>query len=476
MPFNKKKTTASAAKFAGHEFVTKVKQTSPRATSHGRRAAVAKLARLGGATQEDASAVYDALVATMSTRTNVVLNMDVTALATFLRDGTFAPETAARQEQRFNHLASKRAQAERAIGCTGLSPVYASLSTNIEGDRTFGPCSVVLSGLGERLVALCGDSARLRNQASPDFVQDPTLVLYSADDLASCRAAAAIMALPDRIVMSGLGTAARELEAADKEYGVSEAMIFGGVTTDCISRVIVDTEEAAVALRVALDQMGKLCPISVSKRPRTVYGHSADPMEPAAPTSVPQKHFSSGDRVTMKPSASNPKILGTILDVANGNVTIQWDDSQRAVYDMAEALIRVMSAPEAPKRVDGMVSYSLPGMDNDTVLALSVLGIDPVSIYTLASHGRPASPSAEWWEDRLIKSLAGLGINAYMAKGFVKNSGQDSLAFVPHKWFEARLPGGSRLVMDVGPEHLTIRAGNPEDYILPSPDSSIVFE
>jgi hypothetical protein len=472
MPFNKRRTTAAAAKFAGSEFVERVKQSSPKARSFGREAAVARFQKITRTDKDSAERFYDSVKAALA-GDQVVLNMEVDDLSQFLSKGEFSQSGSS---GKFNHLTSKRAQAERAIGCHGLAPVYANISKHIEGDRSLGNCSVILSGIGDRTVLVSGDLARLRNQASPDFIADPTLVLYSGEDISDCRAAAAIMALPDRTILSGTDVALRELVSQGTEYGCCEALIFGGIDTSCISRIVVDSDDMAVAVRVALDTLHKVCPITVSKQPITVYGHSADPMEPAAPKSVPQQHFKSGDRVAMKPGPTSSNVRGTILAVDNGNVTIQWDNSQHGVYDMAEALMRVMAAPEEPQRIDGMVAYSLPGMDNETVLALSTLGIDPVSVYTIASHGQPASPSAEWWEDRLIQSLKGMGINAYVAKGFVKNSSEDSLAFVPHKWLEARLPGGSRLVMDVGPQSLTIRAGDPEDYVLPSPDSSIVFE
>lgn len=476
MPFNRRIASEAAAKTVGVDFVKKVAASSVLARNYGQSAACAYYARVMSATKPEAEAFYDAVKGALADN-KIVLNMSGVALSEFLAAGRFSPDHSRSDEDRkFNNHSHKRSQAEKAMGCNGLSPVYASLTKGTEGDRQYGDCSVVLSGLGGEAVLVSGDTARLRNPSSPDYVPDASLVLYSMDDAADCRAAAAILALPESVLLAGPLAALDAIGSAGNEYGVCEAMLFGDVSASAISQITVESEASACGFRTRLASMGKLCPVVVSSRPITIYGRSADPEGAPPRLSVPQKHFSMGDRVAMKPTASNPAVLGTIMDVSNGLVSVQWDDSQRAVYDMTEALMRVMSAPEPAKRVDGMVSYSLPGMDDATVIALSLLGIDPVTLYSMASHAKPASPEAGWWQEPLLKSLAGMGINAYVAKGFAKNSGPDTLAFVPHKWLEARLPGGARLVMDVGDSGITIRAGDPEDYILPSPDAKIVFE
>jgi hypothetical protein len=407
---------------------------------------------------------------------HVVLNMPTRAVIALVQSGKHSSQES-EESCAFNKSAAKRKQAEAVLGCDGLSPIYASVTSKVEGDRGYGNCSLVLKGIGERTAMVGGDILRVRNPARADYVSDPSLVLYSYEDMADCRAAAAMLAIPEAILLAGPDAVMKEVSSPDKDYGTCQSLVFGGIVASDVARIVTDSKSAANDIRAALRAAGRLLPVAVSESPITVYGGTREP-EDEAPSrpSAQQMHFKAGDRVTMKPQPSNPVVLGTIMDVANGVITIQWDDSQRAVYDMAEALMRVMTAPSAESRVDGMVVYSLPGMSDESALALSTAGVDPVTVYSVVSHARPASPAADWWKENLLKSLADLGLNAHKVRGYVRNDGPTAEAFLSKDWIEAKLPGGARLVIDVSSDNARIEAGEAEDYVTPSPDARIVFE
>jgi hypothetical protein len=127
-----------------------------------------------------------------------------------------------------------------------------------------------------------------------------------------------------------------------------------------------------------------------------------------------------------------------------------------------------------PRKTDGAVAYELPGMDDRSALLLASLGVDPVDVYSVASHAKPSSPHASGWQEVLTKAMSGIGIEVHVVSGFVRSSGKE--AFRKYCWLEGRLPEGNRLVMDVSPNGIKIRAGSVPEYVLPSKYSNIIFE
>lgn len=129
--------------------------------------------------------------------------------------------------------------------------------------------------------------------------------------------------------------------------------------------------------------------------------------------------------------------------------------------------MRLMEAPQGKvsSRSDDMIVYSMPGMDDKTVLILSAAGVDPVSLYSLATHHSPASDTAMGGLENMVTSMASLGLQGTIIKGFVPSTGD--FAFEHKEWVETRLATGARLVVDLDPSGLKIHAGSVEDYIKP---------
>jgi len=466
MPFN-------LSYLASGGFVEKVRKTSARAKEYGRKQAIEHYARTAGATWKDAEGFYhDAREAFVDSK--IVVNMPLADLTEFLSTGTYYKPNS---DSGFNSASDKRARAEVAMGCPGLVAVYASVTQKTAGDRGYGNCSVVVSGMSDRIVLISGDSGRLRNPNRKDYVADPTLVLYEYDDMADCRAASAVMAMTVADLAGGPSKALAMIMAGDRDYGKSEALVFGKLTPLMVDEVVADGAASATAIRATLERLGKALPVVVSEDPITIFGSAEEEEESVPRPPADMLHFKTSDRVAMKPAPSNPRGLGTVTDTTNGQVTVQWDGGQRVAYDMTEALMRLMGAPGPSQRVDGMVSYSLPGMDEAAVYALSAAGIDPVTLYSVVSHARPGSAAATGWMDNMVKSLAAIGVHAHPTKGYVRNDDEHSkLAFAHGEWIEAKLPEGGRLVIDTGADKVTVRAGDVDGYIVPAHEARVAFE
>ena len=153
-----------------------------------------------------------------------------------------------------------------------------------------------------------------------------------------------------------------------------------------------------------------------------------------------------------------------ILDASGGKVAVEWKNGDRTVFDLAEALARLMPAPKLRPMVTGDVTYSLPGIDEESALMLDSMGHDPVSLFSLASTLVPPSHGVKWSESEFIKAMVTLGIKGKFVDGFAKEEEGD-LAFIPKRWFEASLPYGERLVIDTVPGAIEIVAGRARDYM-----------
>lgn len=447
------------------EFIKKVKESSGQAVKFGREAAIRHCVKQG-MPEDDAEILYDVVREMMSqAKAKTVLNMDPEILISFIGGGKYRPP--------FN-CSQKKAQAERAMGCLGLSAAYAMVTEKQEGDRGRGCCSVVLSGMEEKTILLAGDPMRVRNPDREDYVSDPFNVLYVYGDMASCRASAAICSLAKGDLMGGADVILRTLADPVMEYGRCEAMVFSEIGPQSVSIIITDSDSKAEGIRHVLDQVGRAMPVFVSGKDVKIVGTRIEEDE-ISPKRGEAMLFRSGDRVAMKPSAANPRIMGTILEVSDGEITVQWDDSQRAVYGAVEAMMRLMPAPSPTPGAKGMVVYALPGMDVETVRTLCAVGVDPVTVFSLASHARPASETAKGWEENLVNSLKGIGIEAHVVDGFSPDE-ESTKAFRKRRWVEGRLRDGCRLVIDASPRKILVMAGSVDEYVVPSPESKLVFE
>jgi hypothetical protein len=154
---------------------------------------------------------------------------------------------------------------------------------------------------------------------------------------------------------------------------------------------------------------------------------------------------------------------GQIVESANGRVVVEWDNSTRVAMGLGEALMTLMPEPRAERPKIGSVSYELPGFDSESVAVMCRLGVDPVNVSGLASHFAPSSDSQGGWRDALVSALRGLGLRAKQVSGMAPNASGE---LGTKSWIEARLPLGNRLVVDVSPSRMVIRAGPVDEYVL----------
>lgn len=450
------------------KFIQDVKDNCATAVEYGKTMAKKHYMEMTGSDEAEAEAFYHGVKALCS-QSKVVLNISPSNLIVFLMNDEYQPMFESPELlARFNHYAAKREQAERALGVFGMNPTYASVTLLPEGDWGYGKCAMRLDDVGDEAVLLCGDSFRVRNPSRPDYVEDAKRIIYPFSALADCKAASIIMAMGRAELAGGPAVALTNTMNPKKEFGRCEVLIFKKVSAKNVMEIVAATQESAKVIRKILMRMGKIMPVVTSSNEPDIISPAADKEEDDHPSikRSQQKHFCIGDRVATKPMPSHPRAFGTIADVADGQITVQWDSGERGIFDMIEALMRLMAAPGETKDGSGMVVYSLPGMDDETVLILSASGVDPVSLYSLASHHKPAADNMHGSLQNIIASMGAMGIQATVIKGFVpKSEDSTSEAFVPREWVEAKLPNGARLVIDVSPSTMIIRAGDPEQYI-----------
>ena len=459
-------------------FLEQVLTRAPAAVAFGKAQAISHYIEMTGTGKEEAEAFYEAIKAGCS-NPKIVLNMSGKAFSEFMEDGQYSPDMETNEaKSRFNWQSRKRTDSERALGCLGLGLVYASVMLRPEGDMSYGAYAVQIKGIEKDAAYLCGDSFRLRSPARPDYVEEPSLILYDYENLPDCKAASTILAMKKSDLAGGSAYALQAVLEGQVEFGRCEALIFAPVTFKCASAVVAASPEGARDARHQLMRRGTIMPIFISKRAvKIISPADQDPPDaPRLPSQPQSRHFILGDRVILKPMPSHPRILGTVIGLDHSCVTVQWDNSTRAVYDAVEALMRLMAAPEVASQQQNVITYSMPGMGGETVERLSSAGIDPVTIYSIASCYRPPSKATDGWRDPLLASLAKVGLQARFVKGFIPNQ-EGREAFASHDWIEARLYDGSRLVIDVSAAGVRIVSGEEaEDYVVPQEFPAVEFE
>lgn len=471
--------TAADGSDQKEKFIQNVKDNAPKAIAFGKNLAIKHYMAMTGADEAEGDAFYHGVKALCS-KARAVLNISASNLLLFMVDNEYKPIAESPElSAKFNHFAAKREQAERAMGCFGLNPAYASITFLEEGDWGYGKCAMTLDDIANDAVLLCGDSFRLRNPTRIDYVADPNLVLYPFSALDDCKASSIIIGMKQHDLAAGPAEALSNIMDDSQEFGRCEAIIFKTVTPRNVIEIVAHSEETAKTIRKILMRMGRVMPVATSTdEPKIIYAPADKEMDDEPATkNVPQKHFTLGDRIMTKRTANHfqPSILGTIIDVANGNITVQWDNEERSIFDMGEALFRLMDAPKQAETGKGMIVYNLPGMDDQTVLILSGSGIDPVSLYSLASMHNPASDALSGALQNMIKSMSNLGLHGSVVVGYAPTDGEES-AFGSKQWIEAKLQTGARLIVDLSPEGMKIIAGDSEDYILPINQPKIEIE
>jgi hypothetical protein len=459
---------ASAEENKADDFIQKIKDNAHTAIEHGKKTAIAHYVNMTGADAAEGEAFYLAVKA-IASQSNVVLNLSATSLLVFMASNEYKPMFENPDlMSKFNHYAGKREQTERALGCFGLSPTYASVTFLQEGDRGYGKCAMKLEDISDSAILICGDSFRVRNPSRPDYVADANLILYPFSAMQDCKAASIITSMSKHDLAAGPARSLESLLDPTKEFGRCEALIFKKVVPANVTEIVAASVDASKTIRKILMRMGKMIPVVTCRNDGEIISPTTEKETDDDPLikNSQQKHFCIGDRVATKPTAQHPRVIGTVIDITNGQITVQWDNKEaRSMFDMVEALMRLMNAPEKSPVEKGMVVYQLPGMDEHTVMVLSASGIDPVSLYSMASHFKPAATNSKGSLERMIDSMASLGLHANIIKGFVPDDGEH--AFKHQEWIQAKLPSGDRLIIDFDSNRLIIKAGDTEDYIEP---------
>lgn len=436
------------------KFLSRVKEGTNRAVVKGKEDAIRHVSKVSGMAPEKAERIYEAIQGRTPLR--VVVNATLEDARFFLKgDGLRQP------------CSDKTRQIESAMGCSGLDPVYGLLTDKEEGNRVLGDVSIVLGDVSESVVLVNGDAGRIRNPSRLDFRENPGDVLYSWEKAKECRASAALLAMEAHELASAPDMIVAELFDHGKEYGPCQALVFGGISPSDVSKIVVADQESLDSLRGLMGELRRLVPAEVSKRSVRIRAPLWQHEEVDSPTRArkPQAlFFNVGDEVACKPTPSNPRATGIVLDASGGKVAIEWKNGERTVFDLAEALARLMPAPKLRPLLTGDVVYSLPGVDEDSAMLLDSMGYDPVSVFSLASTLVPPTLGVKWSESEFVKAMRTLGVNGKFVDGFAKEEEGD-VAFVPKRWFEASLPYGERLVIDTVPRSIKIVAGRAQDYM-----------
>jgi len=421
-----------------------------RARIAGRDLAFRHYQEATGASREDAESFYEAAKAGLG-RHFPVLNIPLESLPDFL---------AGRPLATFN-LAWRRA--EKAIGCEGLVLSHGIATSKPHGDRSLGACSLVLASMPPSF-SIAGGVSRILDPNDHWF--DPNLddVTYDSEGVGECRVVTAILGLGRAEMMAGPGVALRSLLEGDLDKGSCPLFILSEVRPSDVSRLVVNDEGQALAARDVLGLAGRLIPVLIEHE-RAAPPPLKKKGDETRPVAAHSKYFVVGDRVVVKPMASQASRGGAIAEVADGKVVVQWDDDARTIFDATEALMSLMREPRTAAPRPGMVVYSLPWLDDQSIEVLSQVGVDPVSLSSLVSHFIPYSDKQQGWEHELTSALSSLGIRPRRVSGHVL----DDKKFKKGAWLEARLPFNNRLVLDIQPGKVTIRAGAADEYVSPFP-------
>lgn len=434
-------------------FLSKVRDNSSRASSSGKEDALLHVRSIRGEDESFAEALYSKAKEALGDL-RIVVNAVPKDVEAFLKGSPLR-----------NTDSAEFAQARRALGIEE-TPLVGLLTSKPEGNRSAGEWSLVLSDVGDEAVLLSGDMGRVRNPTRGDFKPDPSDVLYSWEQATSCKASASIMALGSHELSGSIEEAIARLTDEDVDYGPCHVLLMGSVTPEKVSKLVVPDMEALREARSILDGVGRLLPVHVSTRTVRLrapeWQHEEEDTPPRRNPSP--LYLSEGDSVVLKPLASNGNASGVVTGVSGGKVTVEWQNGQRVAYDLFEALARLMPAPRSIPPVLGDVSYSLPGMTRKAFSILSALDIDPVDIYSVASTYTVPCEEVPVDEDRMTGVMRSMGIHGKFVDGFVP--GEHNVAFVPHRWYEASLPYGNRLVIDLSSPRPKVVAGDAQDYLI----------
>lgn len=433
-------------------FLHKVRESSSVAKDFGRSAAILHVCSLANVDEEVAGGFYEGVKKELGKNKVVAMNLHPEALIEFISTGKLVQVRSDRREQ-----------IERAAGATG--PVtFAFLSKTRKGNMDQAPCSVVLSGIENEAVVVSGDSGRLRNPSRLDYAPNPSEVLYDWEHADEAMASSAILALGPHELSGGLSQAMEHIRDDYKIYGPCHVMLTGKISPENIKSIVVPDEKMVSEVRAALNAVKRLLPVEADGSRvflRMPY------LEREEKDSPPERDYepmwiSIGEEVALKPTASNPRALGKIIDIANGKVSVQWDDGDRTIFDLQEALVRLMPAPEGFEMPKGAEVYSLAGLAKEHASMLFSLGMDAVDLHsTVFANTPPIGSNVQ--EDAFKKAMEDLGVDGEFVDGFAE--GEDAI-YAPKRWFEASLPYGNRLVIDAFGGKPKIMAGSVPEYIL----------
>lgn len=447
------------------DLIQRVRAAAPIAVARGREAAISKYRGKTGAGEQEAASFYDALKQLIQDNV-LTLTVPTRAVAELLGTGR-APVLDNPSIGHFSLLAAKRGRLERELGLAS-SPWYGHVSRSKAPRRWRGHCSMAIRGARDRVVIARGSLDRALDADEDGHDPDPLSMLYAWDNLDDCRASAIIQSLD---FSSLAGSPALALEAALAERsGVCDAMFLGDPSPYDVGELTVFAEDDCRLLQEAMMSGLRLVPMALDRIDASGEDDVPDERPRAAPVVPRPGYLAVNSRVTMKPTAQNPVSTGMVVENSNGRVVVQYSDGERIIYDMAEALSRLLplSAGEPSPSGGGLVAYSLPSLDDESVLVLSDNAIDPVTLDAFASHHCPPHRQAEGWENGFVKALeAVFGVKGRLVRGYAREENGAS-AFRQSTWIEGRLPDGDRLVIEPQYPKWVIRAGDAEDYIVPS--------
>lgn len=440
------------------EYINKIKENSQKSKNLLREQAIKHVANVSGSSEKDAECFFDGIKKIISEqKNNIIINSSLEDVLYFISHKKLP--------QNYSH---RRIQIENALECRKMSPIIALLSNKEIGDRKLGCCSIILSGLQNRSIIVNGDVGRVRNPSRKDFCENPIDILLSWENADYAMASSSIMSLGIRELSGGISNAISEILDEEKEFGPCNVLIFGGIRLEDISKIIVTDDISRNSIESAIEKIDRLIPIEISTKNPIIYRPFLDSEEKdSVENNIQPKmlYFSLGDRVSFKPSQENFVLFGNIIDMSNGTICVQWDDNNRTIFDMIEALSRLMPAPEEYNTVISQRIYSLPGMDEDTVSLLSYFGIDPVNLYSLISTFLLPNMKSRLEEKEIINALRKIGIDGKFVNGFsIKN--EHGIAYSKNRWFEAKLPYGNKLIIEFIAGKTIILAGKTNKYVL----------
>jgi len=427
--------------------VDKIRASSQKALSSARRSSAARFKRISGAPEDKAVEFFDSIVASMPSP-RVVINMSEDDARAFFgggRPGRTLPLWADEKLGTF----------ERALGVS--DPWYGMIDGSGVGERVAGALSLTLARIPEDSLCLIGDVERLFDAMRDDYTRDLEEVVCDSNGVRTAMAYSVIGGMPQSDAMFSPESMLRM--ASEPGRSKSHVILLKPPAPQDISVIVAPDKEFASRARSFMESIGKVIPVIVSpgRLPmREVERQSSG----SVPVIMEMRYFKTGDRVAVKPTASMTPRKGVVSDACGNRVVVEWDDSdERTSLGLVEAMSMLMWEPKSEP--PSPMTYSLPGMDEDTCSLLVGGGVDPVDLYSLASHFAPPSEKSDGWERGLINALGSLGIKARSVKGRALREGK----FSNKSWIEGRV-GGSRLVIDVEPGRIEIRAGNPWTHVM----------